>query len=197
MASAATPHSAFSHDQFVARAKVFDISPKFHFYDMQGNKIAFLKQKLFKIKEDIRLYSDETARQELLFIKARHVFDIATTYDVTDSMLQQRVGALRRKALKSMLRDEWEVLDPNDAVIGYIREDHMALALLRRLGMNFIPQEYEFQIAGARAGVAKQSWNPFVRKMHVDLTLDSGRRLDRRIAAAAVVLLLAIEGRQD
>jgi uncharacterized protein YxjI len=189
--------SAFQHDQFVARAKVFDITPKFHFYDLQGNKIAFLKQKLFKLKEDIRLYSDDTATRELLFIKARHLFDLATTYDVTDSTTQQRVGALRRKALKSMVRDEWEILDANDAVIGFIREDSMALALLRRFGLNFIPQEYEFDVGGARAGMARQSWNPFVRKMHVDLTADQMRRLDRRLAAAAIVLLLAVEGRQD
>jgi len=196
MASPAMQSSAFNHDQFIARAKVFDIAPKFHFYDLQGNKIAFLKQKLFKLKEDIRLYSDDSATRELLLIKARHVFDIATTYDVTDATAQQRVGALRRKALKSMLRDEWEILDANDAVLGYVREDNMTLALLRRFGLNFIPQAYEFEIGGSRAGSAQQGWNPFVLKMHVDLTADPGRRLDRRLAAAAIVLLLAVEGRQ-
>jgi uncharacterized protein YxjI len=196
MASPAMQSSPFQHDQFVARAKVFDIAPKFHFYDLHGNKIAFLKQKLFKLKEDIRLYADDSATRELLLIKARHVFDIATTYDVTDATSQQRVGALRRKALKSMLRDEWEILDPNDAVLGFVREDNMTLALLRRFGLNFIPQGYEFEIGGSRAGSAKQDWNPFVLKMHVDLSADPGRRLDRRLAAAAIVLLLAVEGRQ-
>jgi uncharacterized protein YxjI len=197
MASAGMQHSAFNHDQFIARAKVFDIAPKFHFYDMQGNKIAFLKRKLFKLKEDIRLYADDSATRELLLIKARSILDFGATYDVTDATTQQKIGALRRKALKSMLRDEWEILDAAEAVIGRIREDHMVLALLRRFGLNFIPQEYEFEVGGALAGTAKQGWNPFVLRMHIDLTADSLRRLDRRLAAAAIVLLLAVEGRQD
>jgi uncharacterized protein YxjI len=195
--SAAAQSAAFQHDQFIARAKVFDIAPKFHFYDLQGNKIAFLKQKLFKLKEDIRLYTDDSATRELLLIKARSIFDFGATYDVTDATSHQRVGALRRKALKSMLRDEWEILDVSESVVGHIREDRMVLALLRRFGLNFIPQEYEFEVGGALAGTAKQGWNPFVLRMHIDLTADPQRRLDRRLAAAAIVLLLAVEGRQD
>ena len=72
------PAVAFNHDRFHARAKVFDISPKFFFYDLQGQKIGFLKQKLFKLKEDIRLYEAETMAQELLTIKARTSLDIST-----------------------------------------------------------------------------------------------------------------------
>jgi hypothetical protein len=43
----------------------------------------------------------------------------------------------------------------------------------------------------------KQAFNPFVFKAQVDFSDDPGGRiLDRRLALASVVLLLAIEGRQ-
>jgi hypothetical protein len=197
MASPAGSHAAFSHDFFHARAKVFDISPKFFFYDMQGNKIGFLKQKLFKLKEDIRLYTDESMTQELLTIKARSILDFSAAYDVMDSRDQTKVGALKRKGLKSIVQDEWIILDPADQDIGRIHEDSMGMALLRRFLTNLVPQSYVFEVGGQPVGTAKQHFNPFVLKMDVDLRRDSARKLDRRLAAAAVVLLLAIEGRQD
>ncbi len=196
MASPASGPAAFSHDFFHARAKVFDIAPKFFFYDIKGNKIGFLKQKLFKLKEDIRLYTDESMQQELLTIKARSIIDISAAYDVVDARDQTKVGALKRKGLKSIVQDEWTIMDAADKDIGRIHEDSMALALLRRFLTDLIPQSYVFEMGGQPIGTAKQHFNPFVLKMDVDLRKDTTRKLDRRLAAAAVVLLLAIEGRQ-
>lgn len=195
--SSSTP-SVFNYDVFHARARVFDISPKFMFYDSQGSQIGFLKQKLFKLKEDIRLYTDESMKQELLLIRARSIIDFSAAYDVTDAQTQQKVGALKRKGMKSILRDEWLILDAADKEIGLLQEDSSALGLLRRfieLG-SLIPQSFTFSMGGQPIGVAKQNFNPFVRKLNVDMTRDREHKLDRRLVAAAVVLLLAIEGRQ-
>ena len=190
------PAVAFNHDRFHARSKVFDISPKFLFYDLQGQQIGFLKQKLFKLREDIRLYADETMAQELLTIRARKILDWSSAYDVTDSLSQEKVGTLKRKGMKSILRDEWVILDATDQEIGRIREDNVPLALVRRFLTNLIPQSFQFEAGGQPAGTARQSWNPFVLKMDVDVSGDTGRKLDRRLVAAAIVLLLAVEGRQ-
>ncbi|MGH8458487.1 MAG: hypothetical protein ACRESV_03975, partial [Nevskiales bacterium] len=153
-------------------------------------------QKLFKLKEDIRLYTDESMKQELLTIKARSIIDISAAYDVVDARDQTKVGTLKRKGLKSILQDEWTILDAAEKDIGRIHEDSMALALLRRFLTNLIPQSYVFEIGGQPVGTAKQHFNPFVLKMDVDMRKDTARKLDRRLAAAAVVLLLAIEGKQ-
>ena len=45
----------------------------FWFKDMNDQVVAYSKQKRFKLKEDIVLYSDETCTQPLLSIKARSV----------------------------------------------------------------------------------------------------------------------------
>ena len=42
-----------------------------------------------------------------------------------------------------------------------------------------------------------QNFNLFVHKYHVDLTRDEDSILPRPLAVAAVILLLAIEGRQS
>ena len=44
--------------------------------DEQGNLHGFCKQKAFKLKEDIRLYADESMADELLKISARSIIDV-------------------------------------------------------------------------------------------------------------------------
>jgi hypothetical protein len=96
-----------------------------------------------------------------------------------------------------MLRDEWIIMDSSDAEVGRIQEDSTFLALLRRFITALIPQDYSFTLKGREIGSAKQNLNFFLPKMAVDLSGDLSREFDRRIAMAAVVLLMAIEGRQD
>ena len=187
----------FQQDCFSARQKIFTFVPKFYFYDMQGNALAFLRKKVFTLKDEIRVFTDETQSMELLHIKARKIIDWGTAFDVTDSINHQKVGALKRKGWKSIMRKEWIIMDANDQEIGIIQEDSLFLAMVRRFLTNVIPQSYTFDVGGQHIGTAKQNWNLFVPKMKVDFTGDPARRLDRRLAAAAIVLLMAVEGRQQ
>lgn len=187
----------FALDFYLARRKVFTVfKGKFYIYDQTEHLVAYVEQKAFKLKEDITVFGDEEKQQPLLRIQARQVIDFSAAYDVTDLRTSELVGALRRKGLKSILRDEWHILSPAGDTLGLIREDSALVATLRRFITNLIPQDYHVEIDGRPAGKISQHFNPFVMKLDVDLSTDSGRRFDRRLALAAVVLLLAIEGRQ-
>jgi hypothetical protein len=70
------------------------------------------------------------------------------------------------------------------------------LAFVRRFITALLPQAYTFELHGQAVGTATQNWNLFAPRMHVDFTADPGKQLDRRLAVAAVVLLMAVEGRQ-
>jgi hypothetical protein len=173
----------------------------FHVYDLAQQQVyAYSKMKAFKLKEDIRLYTGEDMTTELLTIKARQIIDFGATYDVVDPRQGRKIGALRRKGLKSMLRDEWLILDPNDRELGLIQEDSTGLAIIRRLvdfASMFLPQKYIVTIQGVQVAEFKQNFNPFVYKLNVDLTGDRGQLFDRRLALAAAILMAAIEGKQS
>jgi len=97
-----------------------------------------------------------------------------------------------------MLRDEWEVLDVNDQVIGLLFEDSMGLALLRRLLLgSLLPQNYDLTIRGQRAADLRQRFNIFRYELDVDFSMDPARTLDRRVGLAAGILMAAIEGKQS
>jgi uncharacterized protein YxjI len=190
-------NSAFSSDRYLLKRQVFALAGKFRFFDPSGRLVLFSEQKMFKLREDIRVYSDESKTQEVLMIKARQIIDFSAAFDVVDSATGQKVGALRRKGLASILRDEWDVLDVGDNVIGKLFEDSMGLALLRRFLSNLIPQNYDITVGTDRVADLKQAFNPFAYQLNIDFSMDTGRRLDRRLGIAAGILLAAIEGRQS
>jgi hypothetical protein len=188
--------AVFQQDTFVARQKIFSLAPCFYIHDHLGNALAFLRKKVFTWKDEVRVFTDETQSLELLRIKARKIIDWGTAFDVTDSINSQKVGAVKRRGWKSVLRKEWIIMDPLDQEIGRIQEDSLMLALVRRFVIALIPQTYTFEISGQQVGTAEQNWNIFAPKMRVDFSSDPGKRLDRRLGVAAVVLLMAVEGRQ-
>jgi uncharacterized protein YxjI len=191
-------HHAFQFNQYLLKRQVFALTGKLRFYNPQSELVLFSEQKMFKLREDVRIFADEQKTQEVLAIKARQIIDFSAAYDVVDSANGEKVGALRRKGLKSILRDEWEVLDVNDQVIGALFEDNMGLAMLRRLiAGSWLPQNYDLTMNDQRVADLKQRFNLFRYEMDIDFSMDTAHRLDKRLGLAAAILLAIVEGRQQ
>jgi len=182
--------------QFVAKRAFFNfLGIRFRIF-VGDQLVFFVKQKAFRLKEDITVYTDESQTQPCLYIRARNIIDFAATYDVTDVESGRTVGALRRKGIKSILRDEWHVLDPSGNVLAQIQEESAVMALIRRLLVNLIPQSFIVSRGSTELGSMKQRFNPFLHIYDVDLYATDNNELNPRLWIAAAVLLLAIERRQ-
>jgi uncharacterized protein YxjI len=189
---------AFGHSKYLIRKQFFKLfGGAFHIYDPSGNLVFYSKQKAFKLKEDISVYSDESMSHELLCIKARNILDFSVTFDVFDPVRNEKVGALKRKGMKSMLKDEWLILDGVEREIGKIQEDSLLLGLVRRFLTNLIPQRFSGTVNGKPVCEFRQAFNPIILKVELDYSLDRSNELDRRLGIAAGILICAIEGRQD
>jgi len=182
---------------YVAKKALFSfLGNAFRLYDQAGKLRFYVKQKAFKLKEEITVYADEGQSEPMLRIKARNILDTSATYDVTDAASGQVVGALRRKGLKSLFRDEWTVLDADETELGIIQEDSGMMAMVRRFLIKIIPQTFKVIIGGVEIGKIKQRFRLFGLTYDVDYGADTDSKLDPRLGVAAVVLLLAIEGKQ-
>jgi uncharacterized protein YxjI/Zn finger protein HypA/HybF involved in hydrogenase expression len=188
---------AFMGDYYLFRKKVFKIfGGAFHAYDAEGQLILYSEQKAFKLKEDFRIYSDERQMEELLTIKTPQILDIGATYNVFDPGAMEMVGALRRKGLKSILKDEWVFLSPEGQQIGVLTETSLFGALASRV-VNLIPQKYIIKsLSGQEVAEIKQHFNPFILKYSLNI-FGSDKSIDRRLLVSAGILLAAIEGRQQ
>ena len=188
----------FQHPAYLLKRQAIALTGRFRFYDPLGNLVMFSEQKMFRWKEDIRVYADEEKTREVLSIKARQIMDFSAAYDVVDTEMNQKVGALRRKGFRSLFRDEWEVLDENDNVKGLLFEDSMGLAMLRRLVLgSWLPQNYDITFGTMRVADLKQNFNLFRYELNLDFSMDVSHMLDRRIGIAAGILLAAVEGKQS
>jgi uncharacterized protein YxjI len=191
-------NAIFQFPSYLLRRQAIALTGKFRFYDPAGRLVMFSEQKMFKLREDIRVYSDEAKSQEVLSIKARQILDFSAAYDVVDTEMNQKVGALRRRGLRSLLRDEWEVLDANDNVIGKLFEDSVGMALLRRFLLgSWLPQNYDITVGEMRVADLKQRFNLFRYELDIDFSMDTAHHLDRRLGIAAGILMAAIEGKQN
>lgn len=192
-------HPALMNNQFLLKRQALALTGVFRIYDPSGQMLFYSRQKMFKLREDIRVFTDEQQTQEVLYIQARQILDFSAAYDVFDqSMGGILVGTLRRKGWTSLARDQWEVLDPAGNILGILWEDSLGLALLRRLLLgSLLPQNYDILFGDQRVADLRQRFNLFRYELDLDFTMDPGRRLDRRLGIAAGILLGTIEGKQS
>jgi len=194
----------FAHPTYTVRKRFFNfLSTGFHIYDPQDNLAMYSKMKGFKLKEDIRLYTDESMETEVLTILADRVLDISAAYTVKDATTGEPVGVLKRSGIKSMmLRDQWLVYSADGSELGKILEDSTIKALARRfigglITSLLLPQKYHLEADGRTICTMQQTLNPFIVRLVVDFTHDKANQLDPRLGLAAAVLLCAIEGKQS
>ncbi len=88
------------HNDFVAK-------------DATGNTKAFVKQKIFKLKEHVEVFSDESRTELLYNIHANKWLDFNSSYSFTQPD-GQSVGRLVRKGWKSLWKASYELYDQND-----------------------------------------------------------------------------------
>ena len=187
-------------EQFTVRRKVLKIlGASFHVFDENGQVVAYCQQKAFKLREDIRLFTNESKTETLLTMKARSVIDFGVTFDITLPS-GESIGSLRRKGLKSMFRDSWLLYSPEGVELATMREDSGTMAMLRRLHEAFAllsPQKFRItKTDGTHVATLRTHFNLFVYRLGVSIHTED-EEVDELMVLAAACLIAAIEGRQS
>lgn len=101
--------------------KLLAIASQIYIRDANGQLLGYVKQKLFKLKEDINVFADEGQTELLYNIKADRVLDFSAGYNFT-SADGQRIGSLKRRGMRSIFKAHYEVYDANDRQVLQINE---------------------------------------------------------------------------
>ncbi|UWZ40127.1 hypothetical protein Drose_00780 [Dactylosporangium roseum] len=154
-----------------------------------GDLVAFAQQKRMALKEQVTLYTDSTKSQVVAGFKARQVIDLGATYDVTDSS-GSAIGTFRKDFAKSLIQSTWHLEQPSvGAITG--KERSLAVALLRRFALSFLPYHFDFVRNGAVAFSVNKKFS--LRDRYV-ITINDPE-LDRRLVIAMAVALDALQAR--
>ncbi len=103
--------------------KIGTLANDFTATDARGNMVAYVKQKMFKFKEDISVFSDETQTKINYKIKADRWLDFSAAYSFTDAE-DNNIGKIVRKGWRSLWKAEYELIDQHEKAQYTIREEN-------------------------------------------------------------------------
>ena len=116
--------------------KIGTLANDFIAKDASGKTIAYVRQKMFKLKEDIQVFSDETKSTVLYTIGADRIIDFNASYNFKNDK-GDGLGKVGRKGRKSLLKAHYNIFDRDDKLDYTISEENpwakVGDALLREI----------------------------------------------------------------
>ncbi|KYF50136.1 hypothetical protein [Sorangium sp. So ce854] len=180
----------FAHPTYTIKRPFWSLlGRKFHVFAPDGTLVCFVKHPLLKLRQEFTLFADESESQPLLTIRSRQIVALNQCLDVFDARTGERVGTLRSRGLKSIVRDTWDILDPSDQPVGLMQED--GAAMLRRL-LPLLIGKWHVELHGQEVAKVTQVFRFFVKEFTLDLSMNQGR-IDARFAIACALLALMAE----
>ena len=92
------------------RFRIIAIASQLAVRDATGVLLCYVKQKAFRLKEDVVVYGDEAQSRPLYRIQADRVLDISAQYAITEAASGRELGRVRRRGMRSFWRAHYEVV---------------------------------------------------------------------------------------
>lgn len=105
------------------RFKLLAIASQVYVTEPSGNVVFYVKQKAFKLKEDITVFGDEAQSRPLFSIKADRILDFKANYAFSAAN-GQAVGSIRRQGMKSLWKAHYDITTPEGTLQMTITEEN-------------------------------------------------------------------------
>lgn len=109
--------------------KISTLASDFTITDNNGNSLAYIRQKMFKLKEDVVVYNNESKTQENFRIKANQWIDFNASYGITDNS-GRNLGKIARKGMRSIWKATYNIIDSNDNQKYKVQEENAWVKVL-------------------------------------------------------------------
>lgn len=109
--------------------KILALAPQITVRDADGAVLFYVHQKLFKLKEQIKVYRDSSKSELAYGIAADRVLDFSAAYAFTDPA-GSPAGSVKRSGMKSLWRAHYVVTDPTGQPVLKIEEENPIVKLL-------------------------------------------------------------------
>lgn len=180
--------------------KVLALSPQFFVRDAEGNDVAYVKQKLFKLKEDITVYDNEHQTKALYRIKANQWIDWSASYLFYDAEGQE-LGKIGRKGAKSLWKATYELFDRNNTKDFNIIEGNAFVKIIDGVfseipvlgfftGYIFNPTYHITDIDGEEVAIFRKEPSFWGKKFTLNQIRDTNDDADLRIILGLMMMVL-------
>ena len=117
------------HFPVTFKFKISTLANDFTATDSSGKTIAYVRQKMFKLKEDISIYENDTKTKLNYSIKADKWLDFSTAYSFFDETGIE-FGKVARKGWKSLWNAHYEIIDQHQKQQYVINEKNAWIKIL-------------------------------------------------------------------
>ena len=126
--------------------KVLALSPQLAVTDAGGNMVYYVKQKVFKLKEEVTVFADKEQTKPLYKINADRVIDFSARYHFSDTA-GNALGSVKRQGMKSLWKASYDILDGEEIVMTIVQENpwvSMLDSILEQIPLVSIATSYLF-----------------------------------------------------
>ncbi len=109
--------------------KITTLASDFTIIDRNENSLAYVRQKMFKLKEDVVVFNNESKSQENFRIRANQWIDFNASYAITDS-IGKNLGKIARKGMRSIWKATYNIFDQNDTQKYKVQEENAWVKVL-------------------------------------------------------------------
>ena len=102
--------------------KTFALSPQISVRDAAGELRMYVKQKAFKLKEQVTVFADEQQTRPLYYLQADRVWDFRARYHFTDTA-GNYIASVKRQGARSIWRARYDI-EVNGQVMLTIQEEN-------------------------------------------------------------------------
>lgn len=180
--------------------QISTLSNDFTATDASGKTVAYVKQKLFKLKEDISIFENESKAKLNFKITADKWIDFSTAYSFTDAEGKE-LGKVARKGWASIWKAKYELIDQQQKLQYLIREENAWVKVLDGLlgqipilniftGYLFNPSYIVTNLKDEKIVRLKKEASFFGRKFEVSKLTDIDLDDEQRILLGLMMMIL-------
>jgi uncharacterized protein YxjI len=197
VAGSALNYNIWTSPQYKIRKKIFALANQYWIEDGRGTVLGYTKQKMLRLREDIRIYADEAMTRELFWIHQEQVLDAWGTFAVVDTAANVCVGKIRRNVMSNFLADEYHLLDPFGNAIGRVYEESGRGFLRKYVPMGgLVPERVKVELYGQPVTEIRQQFRVIGDEWDVDCSR-MPPQFDRRVLLAGIILMGMVERERD
>ena len=103
--------------------KINTLSNDFTIKDANDMTVAYVRQKMLKLIEEIQVFSDESRSEQIYTIKANQWLDFSASYAFTDRNGKD-IGRIARKGWASLWKANYDIFDESQMKVLFVREEN-------------------------------------------------------------------------
>lgn len=195
-----TLHLSHMNFPLQLRFKLFALAPQIYVMDATKNEVFYVKQKLFKLRDAINVFSDSKQTQQVATIQANSIIDFSARFQFTD-VSGQPIGGIGRQGMRSLWKATYDIFDAAGQAAGTMTEENPFAKIMDALlaeipvigifaGYVFLPRYVLKDAAGTPVLRMKKMGSMVDRRFLIEELVPTTPEQTRRNVLASLMLVL-------